>query len=328
MSSPLTIYGGRRVLVLGASGFIGRWVAALLAAEGARVIASARDVEAARVAVDSLAVPFPPTGSVEYRACDLAEAGAAERLVAEVRASIVFNLAGYGVDRSERDEALARRLNQDLLHELVYAIRDARDDTWTGQHLVHAGSALEFGTATGDLSDTWHCRPTTLYGKTKLGGSEHVVGAVQRNDLRGLTARLFTVYGPGEHAGRLLPALREAAGSDEDLELTAGEQRRDFTFVEDVARGLLHLGTSEYALAEAALNLATGRLTPVREFVEVAGSALGIPPERMKFGALETRPEEMAHDPVSTASLAALTGWVPSTSIADGVARALEIEPR
>ena len=331
MSDPLTAFAGRRVLVLGASGFIGRWTAALLAAGGADLVASGRDAEATRAALASLAPFFPPAGSLEVRACDLAEAGALERLVNEVRPSVVFNLAGYGVDRSERDEVLARRINQDLLPELTYAIRDTRDDEWPGQHLVHAGSALEFGVVTGDLSDTWHCRPTTLYGKTKLAGSEHVVGAVQRNDLRGVTARLFTVYGPGEHDGRLLPSLRAAAHSTSgggDLELTAGTQLRDFTHVEDVARGLLRLGAMQHTLGEAALNLATGRMTTVRRFVEVAGEALGIAAERMRFGALETRPEEMCHDPVSIARLRQLTGWVPRMTIAEGVARSLEIDPR
>ena len=193
---------------------------------------------------------------------------------------------------------------------------------------MHAGSALEFGVVTGDLSDTWHCRPTTLYGKTKLGGSEHVVGAVQRNDLRGVTARLFTVYGPGEHDGRLLPSLRAAASAGGDLELTAGTQLRDFTHVEDVARGLLRLGAMEHTLGEAALNLATGRMTSVRGFVEVAGAALGITPESMRFGALETRPEEMCHAPVSVARLVQVTGWKPRMTLAEGVARSLEIDPR
>jgi nucleoside-diphosphate-sugar epimerase len=305
-----------RALVLGASGFIGRWVADALEASGAEVVRSVRDPD------------FAGAGEGEVHLVDLLRPGSAEQLVARVRPQVVFNLAGYGVDRAERDEAFAARLNGELVKELCYAIRAVRDDEWTGQHLVHAGSALEFGVVSGDLSDPWHCRPTTVYGKTKLAGSEHVVGAVQRGDLRGMTARLFTVFGAGEHEGRLLPSLLEAAAGDGDLPLTAGQQRRDFTWVGDVAEGLLRLGVRTEILPEGALNLATGALLTVREFVDRAAPILGIRPDRLKFGALPTRPEEMAHDPVSVERLRGLTGWTPTTSIAEAVRRTAESQTR
>ena len=81
--------------------------------------------------------------------------------------------------------------------------------------------------------------------------------------MRAVTARLFTVYGPGEHCGRLLPSLIEAARAEKPLELTAGTQLRDLTYVEDVAEGLLRLGLAQ-AEPGSVVNLATGHLTMVR----------------------------------------------------------------
>jgi nucleoside-diphosphate-sugar epimerase len=144
---------------------------------------------------------------------------------------------------------------------------------------------------------------------------------VQRNELRGISARLFTVYGPGEHAGRLLPALLAARAASGPIELSAGLQRRDFTYVDDVAEGLLRLGLLPEPLAEGALNLATGRLASVRDFALAAAGVLGIDERRLQFGALPTRPEEMAHDPVSVRRLGDLVGWTPGTSIEEGVQR-------
>ena len=46
--------------------------------------------------------------------------------------------------------------------------------------------------------------------------------------IKGLTARLFTVYGPGEHAGRLLPSLWETAKTGKPISLTTWEQKRGF----------------------------------------------------------------------------------------------------
>ena len=104
--------------------------------------------------------------------------------------------------------------------------------------------------------------------------------------------------------------------------LSAGTQRRDFTYVGDVVEGLLRLGLVDHEYAPRALNVANGELHTVREFVERASDVLAIARERLQFGALETRPEEMQHDAVSTASLHALVGWAPNTSIESGVRQA------
>jgi nucleoside-diphosphate-sugar epimerase len=110
--------------------------------------------------------------------------------------------------------------------------------------------------------------------------------------------------------------------------MSAGLQRRDFTYVEDVAEGLLRLGRSSAAVPGEIVNLATGQLTSVREFAAEAARVLGIPSDRLAFGALATRAEEMQHDPVSVTRLRQLLGWVPSMPIAEGVRRAARSSER
>src|SRR5262249_10879150 len=141
--------------------------------------------------------------------------------------------------------------------------------------------------------------------------------------LKGVTARLFTVYGPGEHQGRLLPSLLESARTGMPLQLTAGPQRRDFTYVEDVAEGLLRLGLV-VAQPGAIVNLPTGQLTSVRCFVEQAASLLHISPDQLHFGALPTRLEEMVHSEVTHERLRRLIAWMPPTDIMTGVRRTVD----
>jgi nucleoside-diphosphate-sugar epimerase len=316
----VSAYAGARALVLGAGGFVGRWVAGALAREGAELALAVRDTRAARRVLAAHDV------GGDLREVDLARTGEAAELVRATRPSIVFDLAGYGVDREEQDERLAQRLNTDLVAEIAEAFEP--DPGWRGQAIVHAGSALEFGTVATDLAEPWHCEPTTDYGRTKLAGARALAETSRRRGFRALTARLFTVYGAGEHAGRLLPTLIEASRHSNEIPLTAGAQRRDFTYVGDVAEGLLRLGLVERDFEPRALNLATGRLTSVREFVEIAARALGIADRRLRFGALPTRPEEMSHEPASIAALRELVGWSPATSIDAGVRAALAFERR
>jgi nucleoside-diphosphate-sugar epimerase len=158
----------------------------------------------------------------------------------------------------------------------------------------------------------------TVYGRTKLMGTQEVMARSAEGGLRALTARLFTVYGPGEHQGRLLPSLIDASQTGRPIQLSMGTQRRDFTYVEDVAQGLLRLGLSN-AEPGWIVNLATGRLVSVREFAHDAARVLGMPLELMIFGAVSTRPEEMHHDEVSVERLQSLTGWHPATTVTQGV---------
>jgi len=310
-------YAGTRALVLGATGFIGRWVSGMLTAAGAQVLLGVRDPAAAGLEGEAVAA-------------DLAVPGRATELVERVRPAIVFNLAGYGVDPAERDADLARRINVELPGELCRALAGnitspGAGGGLAGARLVHVGSGLEYGSAGGDFDEETSARPTTMYARSKLAGTRQVAALCPGLGVRGLTARPFTVYGHGERPGRLLPSLLRATRSGEAVELTAGDQRRDFTYVEDVAAGLLRLGLADVPPG-ATVNLATGRLTRVREFCEVAAGILGIPDDRLRYGALPVRAEEMVHVEVSVARLRRLTGWAPSTGIAAGIARTRDIE--
>jgi nucleoside-diphosphate-sugar epimerase len=122
-----------------------------------------------------------------------------------------------------------------------------------------------------------------------------------------------------------LPTLITASQGDEPIEFTAGLHKRDFTFVDDVGEGLLRLGLTRGPAGEV-INLATGRLTTVRRFVETAAAALGIETNRLAFGELPTRKEEMEHDPVSIKRLIERTGWRPSTTIEEGLRQTFEFE--
>lgn len=313
----LRAYQDARVVVLGAAGFIGRWVARRLAPARARIWLVVRDRESA----GPLLAEAGAAGDIIP--VDLRRDAELERLVREARPAVVFNLAGYGVDRGERDADLATRLNQDLPRRLAECLLTARDPGWTGPALVHAGSALEYGEAEGDLSEDTVPRPTTVYGATKLGGTRAIEAAAGRG-LKAVTARIFTAYGPGEHPGRLLPTLLSAAGTSERIPLSDGTQQRDFTFVGDVADGFLRLG-AHHGPVPATLNLATGVLTSVRRFVEIAAEVLGIEPGRLGFGDLPRRMEEMGHRAVNLARLRNTLGWQPNTAPREGIRLTAEI---
>lgn len=304
-------------MVLGAAGFIGRWVVRALHRQNAIIHAVVRNP----ARVDDLR----GIGAATVAVADLATEGSIGSVLDHAQPAVVFNLAGYGVDPGERDHQMMEAVNSRLVEELRLALEAQPAGAWDGLRLVHTGSALEYGSVPGALTEDLTPHPTTDYGRTKLAGTQHVVHSAARSGLRSAVARLFTVYGPGEHAGRLLPSLLAAARSHTRVSLTAGTQPRDFTYVEDAAEGLLRLGASQ-APPGTVVNLATGHLTSVRVFAETAAALLGMSPDSLEFGALPVRTGEMFHGDVDVRRLERLLSWKPRTTVAEGIQRTLEYE--
>ena len=308
------VYRDLPVAVVGAAGFIGRWVARLLSFCGAAVHLTVRDAGPAAPIFREYGV------SGEISEVDLLDRREIDSFLKKARPAITFNLAGYGVDRAEHDAHLAYRLNTEFPAILAAAI--ARQcPIHRGPRLVHVGSGIEYGRSACELQETTiPTAPDTLYARTKLAGSMALQRFCVEHGFSALTVRLFTVYGPGEHAGRLLPSLLEAARRGNDFLLSVGNQQRDFAYVEDVAEGLLRLGAAPATPSHTIINLATGRMATVRQFAESAADILGIPPANLKFGALPVRFDEMNYTSVSIERLRAITGWAPKTNPAEGIA--------
>lgn len=319
-AEPLAEYRGARALVLGASGFLGRWVARQLSLAGASVTAAARDERtfasiATRWQIAAVVLPL-----------DADDADALRTMMIAVRPDIVFNLVGYGVDRSERDPQRLEWLNAGFPAVVARVLGDVDATPWRSQRLVHVGSALEYGLADGVVHEGTTPRPHTPYGSTKLAGTLSLGAVAVSTGLRCVTGRAFTVFGAGEHPGRLLPTLR-AARTESAVRLSAGTQSRDFAYAEDVADGLLRLGVSPARPGEV-VNVATGVLRSVREFAETAARVLGIPADRLAFGADSVRPDEMRIVGVDVGRLRALTGWVPDANLDATIRRAVRFADR
>jgi nucleoside-diphosphate-sugar epimerase len=316
-ASPLQ---GRRTLVLGASGFIGRWVVRALVERGAEVLGQVRDPQR---------MPADFARGATLVTVELEANNSARELVERKQPDVVFNLAGYGVAKDERREWQYKRLNVWLVQELASALRPR--EGWSGSRLIQVGSALEYGPGSS-LDELAPSNPTELYGITKSVATL-ALSSLRRTpaDLQApsVVVRPFTVFGLGERPGRLVPTLLAARATTTRIPLSAGTQQRDFIYVEDVARALVELAelpgetacSGRYPFDAPCLNLASGALTPVRDFVLAFADEFGLARERLGFGDLPPLPEEMHHPPVPVARLQAALGWSPSPDPRDGLRR-------
>lgn len=253
----------KRVLVTGASGFIGRACAAALKARGFDVYGVGRRA--------------PPEGfeGANWLRGDLLSVKDRERLLAATRPSHLVHLAWHvspGLYLESDENARWSAASIDLLHRaLDLGVR----------RIVGVGTCLEYGPSDRPCHEVETiCRPTTAYGRAKLDVAEAFVAAASAG-VHVVWGRLFKPYGPGESAARLLPSLLHALDAGRDFACSHGNQIRDFIYVEDLALSITRLLDSQF---DGVVNLASGEPRSLRSVVDHFAGLLGRR-DLVRFGA-------------------------------------------
>ncbi len=163
--------------------------------------------------------------------------------------------------------------------------------------------------------------PNTLYAATKLAFEQLIDFHARRGGLSAISLVLFDVYGPADWRGKLLGVLASAMREGRTLDLSPAEQTLDMVHVRDVAAGFAAAATR---LATAApgherCSLGGGERRTLREIVELAARLRGVPvPAR--FG---VRPYDPFQVMTPVSSIERLPGWAPEVTLEQGVAEAL-----
>lgn len=289
-----------RVLVTGAGGFVGRPLVEALRRGGAEVHAVHRPGR------EPAAVP-----GVQVHALDLLDAAATTALVAELAPERLVHLAWYVEPGSywsapENLDWIAASLH--LLR--VFALAG-------GSRALITGTCAEYDWSVRGPLCEGHTptQPHTLYGVSKDALRRVAWAFAQGQGLQLAWARLFFLYGPGEPAGRLVPALARALLAGERAPTTEGRQVRDFIHVDDVADALAALLWSS---ATGAVNIGTGEGVTVAEVADLIGLATGRG-ELIERGALAGAPGDPPRLVADVHRLREEVGFRPSIGLAEGI---------
>ncbi|MHC1700133.1 MAG: NAD-dependent epimerase/dehydratase family protein [Humidesulfovibrio sp.] len=241
----------QRVLVTGATGFVGRHVVPALLARGCAVTALCRD--------GAKAGAMPWAGQVDLLCADIASLTPAQ-LDRLARHDCVLHLAWEGLGNYKAETQVSEVLPRHLrfLSELIE--RGAR-------RLLVTGTCLEYGLVEGALAEDLPPRPTTAYGQAKDLLRRALEPVCAAHGARLVWARLFYMHGPGQSEKSLLSQLDRAISSGADsFNMSGGEQLRDYLPIEDAADLLVRLALQD-AVA-GVVNCASGRPVTVRALVE------------------------------------------------------------
>jgi nucleoside-diphosphate-sugar epimerase len=283
-----------RILVTGATGFVGRHVLPALRARGFEVHGVGRS----------------PQADVTLHEADLLVPEARRALVETIRPTHLLHLAWeaepgrYWTSPANLDWVAA---SLDLAR--LFALQG-------GRRFVGAGTCAEYewGSARLDEAAT-PCRPATLYGAAKDGTRRILAAYADTHAFSLAWARLFYLYGPGERRGRLVPDAIHALTTGSVFPTSTGHQRRDFLHVADAAGALAALAASDVA---GPVNIGSGAAIPVRRILDGLAARIG-GADRLAYGARPSGPAEPPVIEAETRILTAEIGFRPTFDLERGL---------
>ena len=291
-----------RILVTGATGFIGRHCLPLLLARGFEVHATTSKTRGAGE-------------DLNWHAVDLLNREDARALLEKIQPTHLLHLAWY----AEHGKYWASPLNVDWALASIQLFRDFRE--LGGQRFVGAGTCAEYEwlgqvCVEGGTS----LNPSSPYGKCKLAVQKVLEAYAEISGLSAAWGRIFFVFGPGEQPQRLVPYLINSMLKGEKAQCVSSEQVRDFTYVTDVAEAFVSLVESAVS---GPVNLASGQGLKIGDLAESIAKKLGTA-HLLELGSNVRKSD---HVPSVVASIDKITeevGWKPSIGLDKGLVETIQ----
>lgn len=291
----------RRVLLTGATGFIGRQCVAPLLERGYEVHAVSTKVVAS-------------TANVCWHRADLLSGDTIDALMDRVRPTHLLHLAWY----TEHGAFWTSPENVRWVEASLALLRAfARVG---GQRVVMAGSCAEYDWGYGVCSEaSTPLHPRTLYGTCKHALQMVATAYAARAGLSSAWGRVFFLYGPHEKTERLVSSVVTALLSERQAKCSHGAQVRDFLYVEDVAGAFAAILDSA---TEGAINIGAGTALSIRDLVTAIAGRVG-KPHLIQFDARNTNPDDPPRLLPDTHRLRNEVGWAPQFELAAGLDRTI-----
>lgn len=306
---------GRRILVTGAAGFIGSHLSEALAPDNELVLVDDFSVGAR----ENLAA-LEGAPRVRIVAADISDEAAMRELAEGV--DLVFHLAVSCLRTSLGDPRRSHDVNAGGTLSVCLAAHEQRVDRF-----VYVSSSEVYGSAISvPMSEDHPCRPTTVYGASKLAGENYALAFWRTYDLPVSVVRPFNTYGPREPykgaRAEVIPRfiLRLRAGH-EPVVYGDGQQTRDFTYVEDTVRGIVRAAACDELVGEA-VNVAYGREVSIGRIAELLAERLGR--AELRASHTEARPGDVQRHFADIAKAQRLFAYEPKVDLDLGLGRTLD----
>lgn len=294
----------KRVIITGATGFIGANLTRRLLTDGHEIHVLVREryqpwrIEAVKA-------------DVHVHTVEMTDEESLARVVARIRPDWVFHLSAHGAYSWQSDLQGMVRTN------IIGTINLVEACLKTGfEHFVNAGSSSEYGHKDHAPSEIERLEPNSYYAVTKASATMFCRYTAQLRGVSLITLRFYSVYGPYEEPGRLIPTLVVNGRIGRLPPLVNPDVARDFVYVGDAVEACL-LAASRPDAPGAVYNVGTGTQTSIREVTAVARRVLGITVEP-QWGSMADRAWDTSVWVADNRAIRSALGWEPRYSFEEG----------
>lgn len=257
-----------RVLLTGATGFVGR-----------HILSALLEVDCEIVAITSRAHPSEKIDRVKWISADLLCTEACKMAVAEAKADILIHMAWY----AEHGKFWNAPENFDWTCATLQLFQAFILNG--GKRAIFAGTCAEYDWRYGYCAEgVTPTEPSTVYGQCKDATRRLTKSLAHQSGVEWVWGRIFFPFGFGEAKNRLLPSVINGLLRQEPVLCSHGRQYRDFMAVEEVAAAFVHLAGRTNQVGE--FNISTGKPAQISDLIEFCVKYLnsGISPQ---YGAVK-----------------------------------------
>lgn len=265
----------KNILLTGASGFVGRQVARSLIANGHKLTLVLRPGTYDRTGLEPGLATVIETPDLFSESTDWWRK-ALEGVDAVVHAAWYVE-PGHYLD-SRRNTACVEgslRLGAAAIASQV-------------ERFIGLGTCFEYRLPNDHITEDAPLGPVTLYAASKLALMRMLEHRFSEGGVHFAWARLFYLYGEGEHPARLYPMLHRKLAAGEPVQLSSGDKLRDFLDVSIAGRMIAELVESDLC---GPVNICSGRTVTIRQIAETIADIYGRR-DLLSFGSAAVHPRD------------------------------------
>lgn len=303
--------GGKKVLITGATGFVGSSLLRRCLQENAEVHILTTEASDKWRINDVI-------NRVHGHCVDLLDCGQLTKIVSDINPKIIFHLAAYGVYAFQKDVNKVMETNFLGTINLVNACKNIEFELF-----VNTGSSFEYGIKSVPLNENDMLEPINEYGISKAASTLYCQGISKIENKSMATLRLFTPYGYYEKLPRLIPSVIISCLKSKNPKVSSPESVRDFVFIDDVVDAYIKLVDNSHKAKGEIFNIGYGKQSSIGDAVDIIIGLIGgnVVPE---WGSIQDNRIESRMWQADISKAEILLNWKPKYNLDQGLRNTIE----